>query len=326
MSRMTYFRALVTSPSRENATLRPHHLPAWAAESAQSNSPETARAAALDSTSLPNTGVGIIANGHALQINQNQVGRSHSARNDSETDIVKSALHMSATEVLSRVLVAKAADSSQSESLETSGEPRVQTDESNAQMIQISQKVAHVPELAPRSNRHSESDSPDQVEHDTSSSSAAPLLPATADHESSRVSPSWTWAIPEGNPRQATETGHDRRSHPEANTPVFSPLQTPESDTTRSGQRLGSRNDPHETGASALRGHLNRLMPAVAIKKNPPPQPVVKAKQNTIHIGTIDIHIAPPPAPANALPPRIVKAPVTPLAREFTSSLGLRQG
>lgn len=52
-----------------------------------------------------------------------------------------------------------------------------------------------------------------------------------------------------------------------------------------------------------------------------------RSPSNTVHIGTIDIHIAPPPTPP--LQPA-TKAPkpvaLSPLARGFTSGFGLRQG
>ncbi|MEG4318612.1 MULTISPECIES: hypothetical protein [unclassified Microcoleus] len=58
-----------------------------------------------------------------------------------------------------------------------------------------------------------------------------------------------------------------------------------------------------------------------------PPQSTATARGNTVHIGTIDIHIAPPPTPP-IQPVATAPKPValSPLARGFTSSFGLRQG
>jgi hypothetical protein len=58
-----------------------------------------------------------------------------------------------------------------------------------------------------------------------------------------------------------------------------------------------------------------------------PPQSTATAQSNTVHIGTIDIHIAPPPTPP-IQPVATAPKPValSPLARGFTSSFGLRQG
>ena len=58
-----------------------------------------------------------------------------------------------------------------------------------------------------------------------------------------------------------------------------------------------------------------------------PPQSTATAQGNTVHIGTIDIHIAPPPTPP-IQPVATAPKPValSPLARGFTSSFGLRQG
>jgi hypothetical protein len=59
----------------------------------------------------------------------------------------------------------------------------------------------------------------------------------------------------------------------------------------------------------------------------PPRSSTATAQGNTVHIGTIDIHIAPPPTPPIqpvATAPKPVA--VSPLARGFTSSFGLRQG
>ena len=57
------------------------------------------------------------------------------------------------------------------------------------------------------------------------------------------------------------------------------------------------------------------------------PQSATTAQSNTVHIGTIDIHIAPPPTPP-IQPVSTAPKPValSPLARGFTSSFGLRQG
>jgi len=49
-------------------------------------------------------------------------------------------------------------------------------------------------------------------------------------------------------------------------------------------------------------------------------------QSNTIHIGTIDIQVVPPPQPVGAIAPIPKPMRVTPLARGFTSSFGLRQG
>jgi hypothetical protein len=58
-----------------------------------------------------------------------------------------------------------------------------------------------------------------------------------------------------------------------------------------------------------------------------PPQSTATAQSNTVRIGTIDIHIAPPPTPP-IQPVATAPKPValSPLARGFTSSFGLRQG
>ena len=51
-----------------------------------------------------------------------------------------------------------------------------------------------------------------------------------------------------------------------------------------------------------------------------------KRQKNTVHIGSIDVHIMPPTVPP-AQPTRpVVKSPPSPLSRGFTSSFGLRQG
>lgn len=59
----------------------------------------------------------------------------------------------------------------------------------------------------------------------------------------------------------------------------------------------------------------------------PPRSSTATAQGNTVHIGTIDIHIAPPPTPP-IQPVATAPKPValSPLARGFTSSFGLRQG
>lgn len=55
--------------------------------------------------------------------------------------------------------------------------------------------------------------------------------------------------------------------------------------------------------------------------------PIATSTGNTVHIGTIDIHITPPPTPP-IQPVATAPKPVslTPLARGFTSGFGLRQG
>ena len=59
----------------------------------------------------------------------------------------------------------------------------------------------------------------------------------------------------------------------------------------------------------------------------PPRSSTATAQGNTVHIGTIDIQIAPPPTPP-IQPVATAPKPValSPLARGFTSSFGLRQG
>jgi hypothetical protein len=66
---------------------------------------------------------------------------------------------------------------------------------------------------------------------------------------------------------------------------------------------------------------------SVRQKFDRPPQSTATAQGNTVHIGTIDIHIAPPPTPP-IQPVATAPKPValSPLARGFTSSFGLRQG
>jgi len=51
-----------------------------------------------------------------------------------------------------------------------------------------------------------------------------------------------------------------------------------------------------------------------------------KRQENTVHIGSIDVHIMPPPvAPVQPTKPAVKSSP-SPLSRGFTSSFGLRQG
>lgn len=76
--------------------------------------------------------------------------------------------------------------------------------------------------------------------------------------------------------------------------------------------------------------HVGSEMPAFRPPHaNQPSRPSAAAtsQANTVHIGTIDIHIAPPPAPP--IQSRVTgPKPAAPasLARGFTSSFGLRQG
>ena len=71
----------------------------------------------------------------------------------------------------------------------------------------------------------------------------------------------------------------------------------------------------------------SNISPSERQKFDRSPQSAATAQGNTVHIGTIDIHIAPPPTPP-IQPVATAPKPValSPLARGFTSSFGLRQG
>lgn len=59
----------------------------------------------------------------------------------------------------------------------------------------------------------------------------------------------------------------------------------------------------------------------------PTPSPSLTPKGNTVHIGSIDIHIVPPPTAPPKVTPTVSKPVSTSsLSRGFTSSFGLRQG
>jgi hypothetical protein len=80
---------------------------------------------------------------------------------------------------------------------------------------------------------------------------------------------------------------------------------------------VAKSNSPNSQNVD-LRSHSDRQ----ASRSPTPPPPA-----NSVHIGTIDIHITPPPTPA-IQPVATAPKPValSPLARGFTSSFGLRQG
>jgi hypothetical protein len=71
------------------------------------------------------------------------------------------------------------------------------------------------------------------------------------------------------------------------------------------------------------------LHPLVSAPQPNPPaanSPTQPRSGNTVHIGTVDIHIAPPPLAPKAAPVRVPATAVSSLARGFQTSIGLRQG
>jgi hypothetical protein len=110
------------------------------------------------------------------------------------------------------------------------------------------------------------------------------------------------------------------------------PPPSPSTPSTVNSVETRDRNDP--TPSASKRG----LDPLLILERASlrslggqpaPPRDSEKAEsRNTVHIGKIDIHIAPPPAPA--VPRRVMRQmPANPgaaLASGFLSSFGLRQG
>ena len=77
--------------------------------------------------------------------------------------------------------------------------------------------------------------------------------------------------------------------------------------------------------ASALRQTAS-LFPSPERASGPTKNPDDRPSGNSIHIGSVDIHITPPPAPAPRQAPRQRTAAVTAMSRGFMSSFGLSQG
>jgi hypothetical protein len=76
----------------------------------------------------------------------------------------------------------------------------------------------------------------------------------------------------------------------------------------------------------ARAAEMNPLVPAPQPQRPVAAAPSQPRSGNTVHIGTVDIHIAPPSFPHKAAPARVPAAAVSSLARGFLTSIGLRQG
>jgi hypothetical protein len=80
------------------------------------------------------------------------------------------------------------------------------------------------------------------------------------------------------------------------------------------------------TPARENAAQVKRLDPIEAKQRTEAGRAKELPEGNRIHIGTIDIHIAPPAAPVKAAQSRRVPVAQAALSRGFASSLGLRQG
>jgi hypothetical protein len=107
---------------------------------------------------------------------------------------------------------------------------------------------------------------------------------------------------------------------------VVSEASTPETATPQVSESVVLLQPPrnHSVAPSTRPNHQNTNLPTPLDQR---PLRSLTPPGNTVHIGTIDIHITPPPTPAlqpAATAPK--PAALSSLSRGFTSSFGLRQG
>ncbi len=122
------------------------------------------------------------------------------------------------------------------------------------------------------------------------------------------------FSLPAVHSVMATGATQDRQAR---NAPRASGLSNPEASSAAPRLPEPPSAPPAETNSLAPAPQAHQ--PAAAL----PPQP---RRGNTVHIGTVDIHIAPPSVPRTTAPARVPAASVPSLARGFQTSIGLRQG
>ena len=168
----------------------------------------------------------------------------------------------------------------------------------------------------------------------TAASAAGPLQSRHASAASRTVAPAAAQAEVILPPPPAAHTGGRQ---PEAAFARAGAEQTPPSPAPRSEGRAPSSPEtvlPPPLAPSRETVHANRIVPSTLLPGSPAPPPpasrisprgTASESGGAIHIGRVDVHIAPPAAPpAKPAPGR--PAPVSALARGFTAPFGLRQG
>jgi hypothetical protein len=340
MARGSYLRSFVGGPAKDTALLRPQHLPHWGARQQAQDlrkslfDPEDAAPGSTShSSEFPATSR-FATPGFAPQnaAGQNVASLDPAERSGGSTEASVSLAH--------GVKTTKSASIRQDDAqfaTEISPAHSIPTSQLNAPGgKQHNARPSHAAEssIARSAVPHPESGSDIlRAAADASAASTLSQLKKDAVRSVADLVPRRGPSTPEATDHRSSDhqsflqsslqPGLRPRSPATDPTPAPAGSLRPASGSTKSEGRKVVE-DEAAKGTPNFRIAIPFLRP-LANGQVPAKQHEVKSSGNSIHIGNVDIHIVPPPAPVVRQPAR-QRAALTAMARGFTSSFGLNQG